>query len=183
MFRPRQSIKGIGPKNILFGKQVAVDKIGKKVKLGIDGKKTESLLPGRILRLMDALPMFFETLKKKGLTRGHFLGFIHVLIGRRISRADGTLVSRGMAWRDVAGWLKKLRWDPEAVRELGQDPDALPPRDRQRFWFTAIAQAGIDSPAAVRAGDLFADVLRDHGFEVGSPPSTAKVVEAEKGST
>ena len=95
--------------------------------------------------------MFFDTLKKKELTKGHFLGFIHVLIGRRISRADGTLVSRGMAWRDVAGWLKKLRWDPEAVRELGQDPDALPPRDRQRFWFTAIAQAGIDSPAAIQA--------------------------------
>jgi hypothetical protein len=120
---------------------------------------------------MDALPLLFEMLKRKGLTTGHFLGFVHVFIGRRISQTDGTTVSAGMTWRDLANWLKKLRWDPEAVRELGQDPDVLPPRDRQRFWFTAFARAGLDSEAASKAGDRFARVLHEHGYEVGSPAS------------
>jgi hypothetical protein len=75
-----------------------------------------------------------------------------------------------MSWRDVASWLKKLRWDPEAVRELGQDPQTLSPRDRERYWFTAIARAGIDSSVAREAGDRFAEVLREHGFEVGAAP-------------
>jgi hypothetical protein len=119
---------------------------------------------------MDALPTFFDYLKKKGLTKGHYLGFIHVLIGRRISREDGTLISAGLGWRAVASWLKKARWDPEVVREVGQDPDALPPRDRQRFWYSAIAQAGVDSAAAGAAGDRFAEVLAAHGYLVGSAP-------------
>ena len=116
--------------------------------------------------------MFFDFLKKKGITKGHFLGFVHVLIGRRIFRDDGTLVSAGLGWREVAGWLKKTRWDPEVVREVRQDPNALPPRDRQRFWYSAIAQAGVDSIAAVAAGDRFAKVLESHGYHVGLPPKT-----------
>jgi hypothetical protein len=119
---------------------------------------------------MDALSMLFDILKKKGLTKGHFLGFLHVLIGRRITQADGSLVCAGMAWRELANWLKKVRWDPEAVRELGQDPDTLPPRDRQRFWFVALTQAGLDSAAASEAGDRFAEVLRRQGYEVGPAP-------------
>lgn len=115
---------------------------------------------------MDSLPMFFDLLKKKGLTKGHFLGFLHVLIGRRITHTEGTLLSGGMAWRDLAGWLKKKRWDPEAVRELGQDPDTLPPRDRQRFWYIAIVRAGVDTDAANQAGDRFAEILRKHGYDV-----------------
>jgi hypothetical protein len=122
---------------------------------------------------MDALPMFFESLKKNGLSKGHFLGFIHILIGRRIAQADGMLVSAGLGWREVAGWLRKIRWDPEDVRELGQEPGELPPRDRQRFWFTAIAQAEVGSAAASKAGDRFAEVLRKHGYEVGPPPKSA----------
>jgi hypothetical protein len=119
---------------------------------------------------MDELPGFFDLLKKKGLTRGHFLGFLHVMIGRRIARDDGTVLSTGMNWRELAGWLKKVRWDPEDVRELGQDPDALPPRDRQRFWYGAIVKAGVDSAAAHEAGDQFAGLLRKHGLQVGAPP-------------
>jgi hypothetical protein len=119
---------------------------------------------------MDGLPTVFDTLKKKGFTKGHFLGFIHVLIGRRITQTDGTLVSTGLGWREVATWLRKIRWDPEAVRELGLDPESLPPRDRQRFWFNAIAQADVGSAAAILAGDRFAEVLRGLGYEVGSAP-------------
>jgi hypothetical protein len=122
------------------------------------------------LRLMDTLPHFFDFLKKKGVAKGHFLGFLHVLIARRIAQSGGAQLSNGMTWREVSAWLKKVRWDPEAVRELGQDPDMLPPRDRERFWYSAIARAAIDSPSAAEAGDRFAEILRERGYEVGSPP-------------
>src|SRR5262245_31557189 len=119
---------------------------------------------------MDALAAFLAQVKKLSLAQGQLLGFFHVLIGRRIS-SEGTLISAGQGWRDLANWLKKLRWDPEQVRELGLDPDALPPRDRQRFWYAVITRAGVDSAAAREAGDRFADTLRKHGYEVGPAPS------------
>ncbi len=119
---------------------------------------------------MDSLPLLFQVLKKKGITKGHFLGFLNVLIGRRIQHKDGTPVSQGMGWRELATWLKKTRWDPDDVRELNIEPDLLPPRDRFRFWFAAIARAGIDSAAASQAGDRFAEVLKGHGYDVGLPP-------------
>ena len=105
---------------------------------------------------MDALSTFLDELKKNGQTQGNFRGFLHVLIGRVVMCAsDKAVVSKGIAWRELAGWLKKVRWDPEAVRELGLDPDDLPPRDRQRFWYAAILQAKVDSPEALAAGDRF----------------------------
>jgi hypothetical protein len=120
---------------------------------------------------MDALSAFLDDLKKSGLTRGHFLGFLNVLIGRRVSTEDGKLISRGLTWRDLAGGLRKVRWDTDVVRELGLDPDELPPRDRQRFWYTAITRAKVDSPAAREAGDRFAEKLRARGYDVGAAPS------------
>ena len=120
---------------------------------------------------MDTLSTFLDVLKKSGQTEGNFLGFLHVLIGRTITRTqDKLVVSAGTTWRELAGWLKKVRWDPEAVRELGLDPDALPPRDRQRFWYTAIMQAKVDGPAAVAAGEQFAAILKGLGYEVSSAP-------------
>jgi len=116
---------------------------------------------------MDALSALFDELKKKGQAHGNFLGLLHGLIARKITRkADSVLISNGMTWRDVATALKKHRWDPEAVRELGINPDDLPPRDRQRFWYTAISQAKIDSPAARAAGDRFVEELKSLGYEV-----------------
>jgi hypothetical protein len=129
---------------------------------------------------MDPMPTFFENLKKNRLTKGHFLGFIHILIGRRIAQADGTVISPGLGWRETAGWLRKVRWDPEDVRELGQEPGELPPRDRQRFWFTAISQAGVGSAAAIKAGDRFAEVLRKHGYEVGPAPNVSNQTPASE---
>lgn len=120
---------------------------------------------------MDALPPLLERLKKGKQTQGNFLGFLHVLIGRTItSKRDQTVVSKGLTWREMAGWLKKVRWDPEAVRELGLDPDDLPPRDRQRFWYTAITHAQVAGAEAVKAGDRFAAVLTGLGFEVSESP-------------
>jgi hypothetical protein len=120
---------------------------------------------------MDALSTLLDALRKTGRIEGNFLGFLHVLIGRTITRVkDKTLVSKGTTWREMAAGLKKVRWDPEAVRELGINPDDLPPRDRQRYWYSAILQAKVDSAAASAAGDRFAAILRTLGYDVGPAP-------------
>ena len=120
---------------------------------------------------MDALSTLLDQLKKSGRAKGNLRGFLHVIIGRTITlRSDKSVVSKGITWREMAAFLKKLRWDPEAVRELGLDPDALPPRDRQRFWYSAILQAKVDSAEAQAAGDQFAAVLKGLGYDVGPPP-------------
>jgi hypothetical protein len=118
---------------------------------------------------MDPLSSFLDEMKKSGHTQGQFVGFLNVLIGRRIER-KGDKVTEGLTWRELAAALKKHRWDPEAVRELGIDPDELPPRDRQRFWYIAISRSQVDGPAARQAGDRFATSLRRLGYEISPGP-------------
>jgi hypothetical protein len=122
---------------------------------------------------MDGVQSFLDELRRNGLGEGNFLGLIHILIGRRITKADGTVVSIGLTWRQLADILKSLRWNKDAVRELGLDPADLPPRDRQRFWYTSIAQAKVDSPEAVAAGDRLAEILKPLGYVVSAAPGTA----------
>jgi hypothetical protein len=122
--------------------------------------------------VMDRLREFLDALRDQGHASGNFLGVLHVLIGRRVNTADGTEVSRGLNWRDAAALLKKVRWDREAVRELAIDPDDLSPRDRQRFWYQAIAQAGVDSPAAVAAGDRLAQAVAPD-YVIGPAPRSS----------
>jgi hypothetical protein len=119
---------------------------------------------------MDWARELLDHLKDRGTATGNFLGLLHVLIGRRIVKADGTVVSAGFTWRELAALLKKVRWDKEAVRELGLDPKDLPPRDRERYWYTAIAQARVDSAAASEAGDRLAELMTKSGYAVGPPP-------------
>jgi hypothetical protein len=119
---------------------------------------------------MDALAAFFDDLKTRGVTQGNLLGFFNVLIGRRITAPDGTVLTRGLTWRELSVWLKKVRWAPEAVREIGLDPDDLPPRDRQRYWYSAITLARVDSRPALEAGERFAEALRGLGYDVGPGP-------------
>jgi hypothetical protein len=121
---------------------------------------------------MDRLGELLNLLRAQGTARDNFLGLLNVLIGRRITLADGTTVSAGLTWRELAGVLRRVRWDRDDVRELGLDPDALPPRDRQRFWYTAIAQAGVDSPAAAAAGDRLVKPFEQLGYRVGPAPGT-----------
>ena len=94
---------------------------------------------------MDRLRELLSQLKAQGLAEGHLLGLLHVLIGRRIHRPDGTAIAAGLTWREVASLLKRVRWGPEAVQELGLDPKTLPPRDRERYWYTVITRARVDS--------------------------------------
>jgi hypothetical protein len=115
---------------------------------------------------MDALSTLLEPLKKDPRIQNHFLGLLHVLIGRRISTADGKLVSSGLSWRDLAAKLKKMRWDPDAVTKLGLSAEELPPRDRQRYWYVAISRAAVDSPAALESAHEVANILQDLGYVV-----------------
>jgi hypothetical protein len=119
---------------------------------------------------MDRVRQFLEDVKKRGLAEGHFLGLLNVVIGRHIRRADGTPVSRGITWRELAAQLKKVRWDRDAVRQLGIAPSALPPRDREKYWYAAIVQARVDSPDATQDGDCLAESLRKAGYDVGPAP-------------
>ena len=119
---------------------------------------------------MEPLREFLNAVRHRGAARGNFLGLLHILIGRRISRADGEPVSGGMTWRELALVFKQMRWDREVVRELNIDPAALPPRDRERFWYTAIAQAHVAAPAAKEAGDRLAAALAALGYVVGQAP-------------
>jgi hypothetical protein len=119
---------------------------------------------------MDQLREFLKIIDQGRLAQGNLLGLIHVLIGRRITRQNGTVVSTGLTWRDLAGLLKRVRWNPQSVAELGLDPAALPPRDRQRFWYIAITQAAVHSAKAQSAGDQLAQALQSHGYVVGPAP-------------
>ncbi len=120
-------------------------------------------------RVMDRV---YELISEvKGQARGNFLGLLNVLIGRHIKKADGTPVSQGLTWRELAAVLKKLSWEKEWVRELGLDPSELTPRDRGQFWYSAINRAQVDSPEAHQAGDRMAEVLETAGYVVGPSPN------------
>ncbi len=132
--------------------------------------RTEGVPAGVGHQRMDLLREFLGDLKRHGYARGNFLGMLNVLIGRQIRAADGTLISSGLTWRELADLLKKTRWNREVVRELGLDPAALPPRNRQRYWYQAIAQVRVDSAQATAAGDSLAQVLRSAAYLVSAAP-------------
>lgn len=120
---------------------------------------------------MDVLLAFLAEVKRLGLDQGAFLGLLHILIGRKITRIDSDVViSSGITWRELAGYLKKVRWPTESVRELGIEPAELAPRDRQQFWYVAIARARVESPDAVTAANRLAEALRPHGYQISSAP-------------
>jgi hypothetical protein len=119
---------------------------------------------------MEGLREFLEKVRQNHLTRGHFRALLHVVIGRKIARADGTVLSTGVTWRQLADLLRIIRWDKELVRELGLNPDDLPPRDRQRYWYAAIVAARVDAPDARDLGDAFARLVAPLGFVVGPAP-------------
>ncbi len=115
---------------------------------------------------MNRLSELLQCVQENEEMAANFLGLLNVLIGRRIAASSGEEVSRGMSWREAAALLRSVRWDKAAVRQLGLDPAGLPPRDRARFWYVAIAQSGVDMPKACRAGDQLAAELQKAGFLV-----------------
>ncbi|HKA06846.1 MAG TPA: hypothetical protein VKD71_06275 [Gemmataceae bacterium] len=121
---------------------------------------------------MEGLREFLEKVRQSHLVRGHFRALLHVAIGRRISRSDGTVLSTGVTWRQLAELLRVIRWDKELVRELGLNPDDLPPRDRQRYWYAAIVAARVNTVEARDLGDAYAKLLTPVGFVIGPAPGS-----------
>jgi hypothetical protein len=116
--------------------------------------------------IMDGVREFLENVRQHHLVKGHFQGLLHLVIGRKITRKGGAVVSAGVTWRQLADLLKLLRWEREDVRELGLNPDDLPPRDRQRFWYSAIAAAHVDSTEARTAAERLIPRLASLGYQV-----------------
>lgn len=123
---------------------------------------------------MDEIRGLLELIDENKLANGRLAGVFHVMIGRRVSKADGTVVSTGLTWRQLANVLKAAKFDKELVEELGADPDALAPRDREKMWYLAIGLAKVDSIAAIAQADQLVPLLKPLGYVVGpSPTATA----------
>jgi len=126
---------------------------------------------------MEGIRRLLDTARDEGLAAGRFRGLLHIAIGRTVSDAAGEVLSRGLTWREAATLLKELRFDRELVREFGAEPDALAPRDRERFWYSAIAQARVDSAEASAQADQLAPLLRPHGFVVAASATAPRVAK------
>lgn len=120
---------------------------------------------------MDGIRLLLTAVRDAGLLAGNFRGLLHIAIGRKVTRPDGTAISVGVTWRELAAELKNLRFDTELVRELGIDPSDLAARDRERFWYSAIAQARVDSAEAVAEAEKLASKIRMLGLIVGPAPA------------
>jgi hypothetical protein len=138
---------------------------------------------------MDGVRELFETAREKNLAAGRFRGLLHIAIGRTVARADGTKLSAGLTWREVAALLKVLRYDTELGREAGADPETLSPRDRERYWYAVIALARVDGPDALAEAEALIGPLKALGFVVApsasapppsAPPAKAKPKPEEK---
>jgi hypothetical protein len=132
---------------------------------------------------MDGIGEFLEAVRAQGLVTGHFRALLHIAIGRRVTRTDGTAISAGLTWRELAALLKQLRFDKELVREWGADPEALAPRDRQRFWYSAIALARVDSPEAMAEADRLTGRLKELGYVIGPAPTALTASGPPKGKS
>ncbi len=120
---------------------------------------------------MEKLLEFLETVRKHGLVAGHLRGMFHIVIGRRITDRSGNVVSAGVTWRELSNVLKDLRFDKDLVAEIGAVPDELSPRDRQRFWYSAIALAKPDSTEAHAQAEKLIAALKPHGYTIGPAPA------------
>jgi hypothetical protein len=141
---------------------------------------------------MDGIRELLSAAREADWLAEGFRGLMHIAIGRKVTRLDGTVLSSGVTWRELAAELKHLHFDVDLVRELGSDPKILAARDRERFWYSAIAVAKVDSPEAVVAADRLVPKLKSLGFLVGPPPSSVptakpktearpKQIDAKKG--
>jgi hypothetical protein len=118
---------------------------------------------------MDRLDAFMEDVRKLEHRSGQFRGLLHLLIGRRIAAADGSPISAGLTWRETAALLRRIRWPKDAVIELGQESKNLPPRDREKYWYSAILHAQLDGDEAQQAGDALAQKLSKLGYRIAMP--------------
>lgn len=121
---------------------------------------------------MDEIRGLLERIDENKLAKGRLAGVFHVLIGRRVSKADGTVISTGLTWRQLASVLKAAKFDKDLVQELGVDPDTLAPRDREKMWYLAIGLARVDSIGAIAQADQLVPLLKTLGYVVGPSPTS-----------
>ena len=55
---------------------------------------------------MDGIRTLLEAARDNGVAAGLFRGLLHVAIGRTVTGPGGAVVSNGVTWRELAGWLK-----------------------------------------------------------------------------
>lgn len=120
---------------------------------------------------MDGTRTLLEVLLNHGLAEGRLRGVFHLAIGRRVTSDDGSVLATGVTWRELAGLLKDLKYQKEWVRAFGVDPDTVAPRDKEKFWYHAIAMAKVDSVEARAEADQLTALLRPLGWVVGPPPT------------
>ena len=51
---------------------------------------------------MDGLRQFLEAIRQAQLVQGYLRAILHIAIGRKISRTDGTVLSAGTTWRQLS---------------------------------------------------------------------------------
>jgi hypothetical protein len=119
---------------------------------------------------MEGIRELLEAARTNGLVAGRFRGLLHIAIGRTVTKPDGTKLSAGITWREVAQLLKAMRFDQEFGREVGADPVTLSPRDRERFWYAVIALARPDGAEAVAEAEKLIAPLKALGYVVAPPP-------------
>jgi hypothetical protein len=113
---------------------------------------------------MNGPQIVLELIRDRKLASGRLRGVFHLVIARKLTRTDGTLLSAGVTWRELSQLLKSLKFERELVKELGTDPDLLAPKDREKFWYAAISLAKVDSPQARREAEELIEFLKPLGI-------------------
>jgi hypothetical protein len=119
---------------------------------------------------MDGARMLLDLIAEHGFAVGRLRGVFHLMIGRKITTTNGVVLSAGLTWRQLAMLLRASKFDKELVYELGADPDALAPRDRERMWYSAIALAKVNSVEAHQQAEELVALLRPLGYEISPSP-------------
>ncbi|MFM7113062.1 MAG: hypothetical protein ACKO26_18140 [Planctomycetota bacterium] len=115
---------------------------------------------------MDAIRTMLARVRSPGFPNDHFPGLLHLLIGKTLVDLDGNVVSRGYSWRECANMLKTARIDPELARTLDLNPDDLPPRDREKFWYVALTRFPVASEKAKTCAAALVPWMAKAGIKV-----------------
>lgn len=115
---------------------------------------------------MDAIRSLLARVRSPGFPTEHFPGLLHVLIGQTLTDQDGSVVSKGITWRECANLLKTARIDPELARTLELDPEDLPPRDREKFWYVALTRFPVGCDKARKCAKALVPWLTKAGLKV-----------------
>lgn len=118
---------------------------------------------------MEGVQTVLEVIREHHLAKGRLRGVLHLLIGKSLAAADGTLLTSGLTWRQLAAALRTARFDKKLAAEVGADPETLSPRDRERFWYAVIGLAHVESAEAILEAEQVLKALKSHGIVERKP--------------